>query len=992
MSQTKAQLIEPIGVVTASGVVVSGVATAVSFDGEVVGSATSIIQGKNLNLGAVNAVSFSGDFTGNATGIITSSAIKVGQLTASSFVGDFTGTATSMARGTGFEAGTVTSTAANVTYTVTVSGGDFYLDSLQQPTPTLYPGATYTFDQSDSTNGTHPLRFATAADAAGSTEYTDGVTTNGTPGSAGAWTKIVVPRNAPTPLYYYCTNHSGMGASINITNKLQGAVTGDVTGSTTGIAGTVVQGTNIHVGVVTATSLYGDGSNLTGIAATNFNTQTVTIGSTSTSIDLSAGNMITLNQNTSSTVSFANTSEAMDVTFIRPGGGGSYNISLSTGGVDFDGTDDDLATTLTTAPGTSDFTLEYWVKQDTLSDWQTHFATTRGDGFNVGTDASGDFVFFTSLGGGRTIEKVGAITTGVWYHWAFARTGGTTTGYLNGVAQGSFPDTYDYSPTSAKIGNLVSGSEYTNGVISNLRLVVGTALYTSNFVPPTAALTNVDNTKLLCCQSTSDATAKAVGGTITASSSPTAGAQTITASGNYPTQGNITWPSGVRWNGSGVAPRTGHANEDEVDQFQMLTRDSGVTWYAWEPMDIDYDPKYEAYTFGDDENGTLAQNTENIKKSSPVHIGGSWIDVSANYRTWIMSKPNGSLWAVGFNPAGQCAQNSTNTAYSSPIQIGTDTNWSLFNKGGSGTGCLSTKIDGTLWVWGKNDQGALGQNQAEAQLTGLSSPMQIPGTYRTTRGAIAETRAQNNAVIKADGTLWAWGSNEFGELGLNNKTQYSSPTQMGARTDWASVWGGGDSMMARRTDATGWVWGRNYGGFLGLSQPNNAHYSSPVQLPGNWLMISRVGGLSCGIKFTYSGDGEGAGTLWTWGQNAYGQLGHNSASPTPAGPSNNSSPKQVGTSEDWRSCIGNWSSAIATKKDGSLWAWGYNDDSTGAGNLGQNNTIEYSSPVQIPGTDWKAAYGSYGTVWALKGDNRSWTPRFYTGGLPSGSGDFNPGG
>ena len=66
MSQTKAQLIQPIGIVTAGGVVVTGVVTASSFDGDVVGTATSIISGGNLNLGDVNATTFSGDFTGNA--------------------------------------------------------------------------------------------------------------------------------------------------------------------------------------------------------------------------------------------------------------------------------------------------------------------------------------------------------------------------------------------------------------------------------------------------------------------------------------------------------------------------------------------------------------------------------------------------------------------------------------------------------------------------------------------------------------------------------------------------------------------------------------------------------------------------------------------------------------------------------------------------------------------------------------------------------------
>ena len=99
-------------------------------------------------------------------------------------------------------------TAVTKTYTVTVASSKFYLDGNQQYSPTLYPGNIYTFDQSAATNGTHPLRFATAADAAGSTEYTTGVETNGTPGNSGAYTRITVAADAPDTLYYYCTNHS----------------------------------------------------------------------------------------------------------------------------------------------------------------------------------------------------------------------------------------------------------------------------------------------------------------------------------------------------------------------------------------------------------------------------------------------------------------------------------------------------------------------------------------------------------------------------------------------------------------------------------------------------------------------------------------------------------------------------------------------------------------------------------------------------------------
>ena len=109
---------------------------------------------------------------------------------------------------------------SNKTYAVTVSnpgsGNKFYVDGAQQPTLTLAEGSTYKFDQSSSTNSTHPLRFSTTSDGThgGGTEYTTGVTTVGTPGSAGAYTQIVIAASAPT-LYAYCSNHSGMGFQVN---------------------------------------------------------------------------------------------------------------------------------------------------------------------------------------------------------------------------------------------------------------------------------------------------------------------------------------------------------------------------------------------------------------------------------------------------------------------------------------------------------------------------------------------------------------------------------------------------------------------------------------------------------------------------------------------------------------------------------------------------------------------------------------------------------
>ena len=106
------------------------------------------------------------------------------------------------------------------TYTVTVASyygsNYFYIDGSRAPTLNLTEGQTYKFDQSDSTNSNHPLRFSTTANGThgGGSEYTTGVTTSGTPGSSGAYTQIEVASGAPT-LYYYCTNHSGMGGQIN---------------------------------------------------------------------------------------------------------------------------------------------------------------------------------------------------------------------------------------------------------------------------------------------------------------------------------------------------------------------------------------------------------------------------------------------------------------------------------------------------------------------------------------------------------------------------------------------------------------------------------------------------------------------------------------------------------------------------------------------------------------------------------------------------------
>jgi len=738
------------------------------------------------------------------------------------------------------------------------------------------------------------------------------------------------------------TGTPNLNVGLITATSFVGFVTGDVTGNISGLAASITPGSNLGVGVCTAIQYHGDGSGLIGAGSSAYIAQNITASGDETIIDLSYGNLIYLTQNTDgaqTTVGFASTSAAEQITIIRnPDTDSSvdWNISYSTGGVDFDGTDDRLDTTLSTAPGTSDFTLEYWVKQDTLTDWQTHFATTRGGGgFNVGTDASGDFVFFTSAAGGRQIEVIGAITTGVWYHWAFVRYNGVTTGYINGVAKGSFSDSINYSATTASIGNLVGeNSEYTNGVISNLRLVVGTAIYTADFTPPSSALTSVTNTVLLCCQSTTDDTAVTTGNALSATSSPTAGAHTIATSGSTAVGAyTITWPDRVKWNNNTTPTLISNKASSAFQIFHLTTVDTGLNYNAWEEMQSD-NTYGQLWGWGGNTYGQLGQNTSgaNSKYSSPVQIPGTYSIASFVSGTYMSTglKSDGTLWAWGNNGRGQLGQNHRDDR-SSPVQIpGT---WSSTNMGASGgdTMTFGIKTDNTYWVWGYSNTGTLGLNVGGN--VNISSPTQLPGSW-SDGGPLSGNSAFG---IKTDGTFWVWGRHNKGQLGLNqnagNPARISSPTQLPGTTWTNKICGLDDSWMGIKSDGTLWGLGSDYGN---LALNSQTLYSSPTQVGTDTTWKDIATSYTAGLATKTDG------TLWAWGDNGEGQLGQSDKV-------TRSSPIQVGTDTTWDIPLTNASSvSMALKTDGTLWSWGSN--SYGQLGLSQAAPTRYSSPIQVPGT------------------------------------------
>ena len=179
------------------------------------GSETQINTNSNNSLNNLDLAQWAGSPTGfylNAYVAETPSPDRA-KVSFSQVAGSITTTNLTATNFVGIADAAITSDA---TFVVTVGGGKFVIDGVSQDTVSLQEGATYTFDQAAGTNSTHPLRFSTTSDGThgGGTEYTTGVTTNGTPGSAGAYTRIVVADSAPT-LYYYCSAHSGMGGTAN---------------------------------------------------------------------------------------------------------------------------------------------------------------------------------------------------------------------------------------------------------------------------------------------------------------------------------------------------------------------------------------------------------------------------------------------------------------------------------------------------------------------------------------------------------------------------------------------------------------------------------------------------------------------------------------------------------------------------------------------------------------------------------------------------------
>jgi alpha-tubulin suppressor-like RCC1 family protein len=313
---------------------------------------------------------------------------------------------------------------------------------------------------------------------------------------------------------------------------------------------------------------------------------------------------------------------------------------------------------------------------------------------------------------------------------------------------------------------------------------------------------------------------------------------------------------------------------------------------------------------------------------------------------------DGTLWAWGDNAYGQLGIPTTTARAARPVQVGTATDWVMVAAGQYHS--LGLRADGTLWAWGLNRYGQLGNATGTGTAAANATPTQVAGTYTQVAAG-----ANHSLGLQADGTLYAWGSNTGGQLGnatgTNTANAYPTPTQVAGI--YTQVAAGGFHSLGLRADGSLYAWGYNQFGQLGNATGTGTlnPTTTPTQVAGTYTQVAAGYYHSLGLRAD--------GTLYAWGYNSGGQLGDGTTNP-------NATPTQVAGTYT-QVAAGQYHS-LGLRADGSLYAWGFN----GFGQLGNATGNPAPTPTPTPagtalntrslamGSNFGLAVRGDGTLWA----------------------------
>lgn len=662
--------------------------------------------------------------------------------------------------------------------------------------------------------------------------------------------------------------------------------------------------------------------------------------------------------------------------------------------------------------GSSSFTMEAWVYVSawpatgdfnyviaqkgltTLSNLEWQFSLYRNGGGGGGTTSLCGVGIGYSTTNGTTITTTsagyGTITAGAWHHVAVSRSSGSNARlYVDGTLAYEIEAPFNTNTGSTYIGYGYSSAGYNdsfNGYISNLRIVVGTALYPNNFTPSSASLTAVQNTQLLTCQSstivdnsTNQLSITATSATVSSTAPPITGPETtdilsytavsdpggITATLNQATSGNITV--------TGLSPSTSYTFTVYSTNSEGRSDNSSASNQITTPA---YAYALTTFTWGSSQFGTWNGDGTSVSRSSPVQVdAGSvigqnpYVDVVGGGQIYapvkMAIKEDGTLWGWGWNSI-YYQVDGTGTNRLSPIQVAGS--WSMVSIGSYTT--MAIKTDGSMWGWGTNAQGQIG--------TGVRTVTEYApvATMGNKSWIMVSVGADHTVALDSNYKLFTMGNNSYGQLGLGDGVTRSSPTQVGT-SSWIAVAATGSTTFGIKPNGTLWSWGDNSQGTLGQNI-STSYTVSPVQVGTNtWTTITGRGGQAYAI--------DSAGVLWGWGSNfdgtVNGLLGVNSSTGN-----YRSAPIQVMASGTVRAVAGFSYGGYAIDSNYKLWSWG--DTKYGMPANGSSTGTEAGrnvSPVQVGTLSWTVIGAGIGVVkQSLIGQQAYTTSGTYTWIAPAG--------